>query len=79
MGIFHGKKDGLKLTAYTGDRAILLAFDLDEEQIDRLAGFTIAATPPDIAGSIPQTLSAQLKFLKNIVYLKCPNPRFHLL
>ncbi|MDD1701118.1 MAG: phospholipase D-like domain-containing protein [Methanoregula sp.] len=47
MGIYHGKKDGLKLTAYTGDRAVLLAFDLDKEHIDRLAGFAIAATLPD--------------------------------
>ncbi|MEN6442793.1 MAG: phospholipase D-like domain-containing protein [Methanoregula sp.] len=46
MGIYSGEKNGLKLTGYTGDRAVLLTFDLSENQIDRCAGFAIAVTLP---------------------------------
>lgn len=45
MGIYHDEKDGLKFTAYTGDRAVLLAFDLDENKTDDLAGFAIECPP----------------------------------
>ena len=44
---FSGTQDGLSLTAYRGDGAVLLAFDLDEKRTPGLAGFAIHCTMPD--------------------------------
>jgi hypothetical protein len=38
--------DGLSLVAYRGDAKTLLAWDLDEDRREGLAGFTIACRPP---------------------------------
>ncbi|MFA6363055.1 phospholipase D-like domain-containing protein [Methanoregula sp.] len=46
MGIFRTSRDGLFVTAYAGDRAILLAFNLIEDKTDGLAGFSIAVAGP---------------------------------
>lgn len=40
-------QDGITLTAYRGDGAALLAFDLDQQRTPHLAGFTRQVTPPD--------------------------------
>jgi len=47
MGMYRGSGDGISVAAYTGDRAVLLAFDLAADRVDGLAGFAIACTPPD--------------------------------
>jgi hypothetical protein len=49
MGIYRGEGDGISLTAYTGDRAVLLAFDLKKERILDLAGFAVACAFPGTA------------------------------
>jgi hypothetical protein len=47
MGMYRGSGDGISVAAYTGDRAVLLAFDLAADRVDGLAGFAVACTPPD--------------------------------
>ena len=49
MGISYQENEGLAVTAYAGDRTVLLAFDLPEAAIDNLAGFAIAVSEPDAA------------------------------
>jgi len=68
MGIYHKEKDGLWVTVYTGDRAILLAFDLPENQIDQLAGFSISCTLPDTghAGNGEYFLPNRLNFKRKV-------------
>jgi hypothetical protein len=51
MGISTRENEGLAVTAYSGDRTVLLAFDLPEERIDNLAGFAVAVSEP---GSAPR-------------------------
>jgi len=46
MGMYRGSGDGISVTAYTGNRAMLLAFDLALERVDGLAGFAVGCTPP---------------------------------
>ncbi len=41
------KNEGLAVTAYDGDGAVLLAFDIDEEKTQNLAGFAVKAVTPD--------------------------------
>jgi hypothetical protein len=45
--MYRGLGDGISVAAYTGDRAVLLAFDLAKDQVGGLAGFAVACTPPD--------------------------------
>lgn len=40
------QSNGFTFTAHVGDRAVLLAFDLDESKLDHLAGFAVQVTPP---------------------------------
>src|SRR5262249_19358431 len=40
-------KDGLSLKIFRGDRAVLLAFDLDDHLTQDFAGFAIKSTSPD--------------------------------
>ena len=64
MGIFRSSREGLSVAAYTGDRAVLLAFNLEKEKTDRLAGFSIAVAgpkKPSDAGK-PYYLSNRLNF-----------------
>jgi hypothetical protein len=49
MGISYQENEGLAVTAYAGDRTVLLAFDLPEEKIENLAGFAIVVSEPDSA------------------------------
>jgi hypothetical protein len=46
MGEFY-KSEGLAVTAYDGDGVILLAFDIDEDKTQNLAGFAVKAVTPD--------------------------------
>jgi hypothetical protein len=41
MSIDKNQKDGFYFTSYTGDGAVLLAFNLDEDKMDDLAGFAV--------------------------------------
>lgn len=41
------KNEGFSLSAYCGDGSVLLSFNLDEDKLDRLAGFAIKAKTPD--------------------------------
>ncbi|MFA7695149.1 MAG: phospholipase D-like domain-containing protein [Methanoregula sp.] len=68
MGIFCASRAGLFVTAYTGDRAILLAFDLDKDKTDELAGFSIAVAAPGKkpGGSKPYYLSNRLNFADKV-------------
>jgi hypothetical protein len=43
--MYRGSGDGISVAAYTGDRAVLLAFDLAADQVEGLAGFAVACTP----------------------------------
>ena len=45
MGMYRGSGDGISVAEYTGDRAVLLAFDLAADRVDGLAGFATACTP----------------------------------
>jgi len=63
----HG---GLKMLAYPGDDAVLLAFDLDAEPGADFAGFAIKCTPPQ---GRPYYLYNRLNLTKAIRLL--PRPR----
>jgi len=41
------RNEGLAVTAYDGDGAILLAFDIDEDKTQNLAGFAVKAITPN--------------------------------
>jgi hypothetical protein len=41
------KSDGFSLTAYCGDAAVLLAFNLEKDRMDKLAGFAVKAVTPN--------------------------------
>lgn len=41
-----GEADGLSVKAYKGDGSVLLAFDLDKQLTERLAGFAVKRVPP---------------------------------
>ncbi|MDQ1252697.1 MAG: hypothetical protein QG646_1829, partial [Euryarchaeota archaeon] len=41
------KDEGLAVTAYDGDGVILLAFDIDEDKTQNLAGFAVKVVTPD--------------------------------
>lgn len=56
----HNK--GLTLKVYRGDRAILIAFNLEEQQTPNLAGFAIKVTDPD----------GKSEFLKNRLSFTSP-------
>jgi phosphatidylserine/phosphatidylglycerophosphate/cardiolipin synthase-like enzyme len=47
MSSTKASKDGLSLTAYLGDRAVLLAFNIEEEKTSKLAGFAVKCLAPD--------------------------------
>ena len=46
MSIDKNQKDGFYFTSYTGDGAVLLAFNLDEDKMDDLAGFAVKCKAP---------------------------------
>jgi hypothetical protein len=46
LSIDKNQKDGFSFTCYTGDGAVLLAFNLEEDKIDNLAGFAIKCKAP---------------------------------
>lgn len=46
MSIEKNQKDGFSFTCYPGDGAVLLAFNLDEDKIDNLAGFAVKCKAP---------------------------------
>jgi hypothetical protein len=46
LSIDTNQKDGFSFTCYTGDGAVLLAFNLDEAKIDKLAGFAVKCKAP---------------------------------
>ncbi len=52
-------QDGLTLTAYGGDGAVLLGFDLAPERTPHLAGFALRYTPP---GGQPTYIANRLNF-----------------
>src|SRR5215216_1772322 len=52
-------QDGLTLTAYGGDGAALLGFDLAPERTPHLAGFALRYTPP---GGQPTYIANRLNF-----------------
>jgi hypothetical protein len=60
-------EDSLRVARYVGDAAILLAFDLDENTIDKLAGFAIKCKTPN-RGPYP----SNEYFLPNKVNLQEP-------
>jgi len=68
MGISSAENNGLAVTAYAGDRTVLLAFDLPEDAIDNLAGFAIAVSEPGAAPNRkhPYYLLNRLKFAAGI-------------
>ena len=41
------KNDGLAVTAYHGDGTVLLAFDIDEDKTQNLAGFAVKVVTPN--------------------------------
>lgn len=48
MSAVTNRKDGFTASAYSGDNAVLLSFNLTEDKIDDLAGFAIhCVAPPD--------------------------------
>jgi len=68
MGITSQKNDGLAVTAYVGDRTVLLAFDILKAKIKNLAGFAIAVSMPDkpLDEKRPYYLKNRLRFEKGI-------------
>lgn len=46
MSIDTKQKDGFSFSRYTGDGAVLLAFNLEESKIDNLAGFALKCKAP---------------------------------
>jgi hypothetical protein len=46
-GQVRQQSGGLTFTAYSGDGAVLLAFDLDQGMQQDLAGFAVEYTDPD--------------------------------
>ena len=46
MSIDKNQKDGFYFTSYTGDGAVLLAFNLDDDKMDDLAGFAVKCKAP---------------------------------
>ncbi len=59
------KNNGLSVTSYIGDSAVLLAFDLEEDKITNLAGFAIKCLAPNTA-----PYRSNEYFLKNQLNLK---------
>ncbi len=59
------KNNGLSSIAYIGDGSVLLAFDLDEDKITNLAGFSIKCTTPSNGPYQSNTY-----FLQNFLSLK---------
>lgn len=47
-----GLQSGLQLSAYRGDGAVLLAFNLKETPKAGFAGFSVRCTPPSAKASI---------------------------
>ena len=45
LGQFY-KNDGLAVASYAGDGSVLLAFDVDEDKTQNLAGFAVKAVTP---------------------------------
>jgi hypothetical protein len=64
--------DGLTLKAYRGDGAALLAFDLDEDLADDLAGFAVECVPPRGASYM---LKNRLSFERRITAGTTPGRR----
>jgi phosphatidylserine/phosphatidylglycerophosphate/cardiolipin synthase-like enzyme len=69
--MYRGSGDGISVAAYTGDRAVLLAFDLAADRVEGLAGFAVACTPPDTARSANRAkdeyfLQNRLNFAKGV-------------
>ena len=67
---------GLSLTAYRGDAAVLLAFNLEPEPKDGFAGFAVKCTPPD---GHPFFLKNRLNFQDPITAATTPEQRHAIL
>jgi len=65
--IEKNQKDGFSFTCYTGDGAVLLAFNLAEDKIDNLAGFAVECKAPHI-----ETYKTDTYWLKNRLNFKKP-------
>ena len=59
LGQFY-KNDGLAVASYAGDGSVLLAFDVDEDKTQNLAGFAVKAVTPH-----PGPYSSNEYWLKN--------------
>jgi hypothetical protein len=46
LSIDKSQRDGFYFTSYTGDSAVLLAFNLEDDKIDNLAGFAVKCKAP---------------------------------
>jgi hypothetical protein len=44
--MYRGSGDGISVAAYNGDRAVLLAFDLEADRAEGLAIFVVARLTP---------------------------------
>jgi phosphatidylserine/phosphatidylglycerophosphate/cardiolipin synthase-like enzyme len=64
--------NGLTVKAYRGDGAVLLAFDLDPDLKDRLAGFAVECQPPNAQ---PYMLKNRLSFRQNLTAATTPAQR----
>src|SRR3989442_10468811 len=62
---FASKNNGLSSIAYIGDGSVLLVFDLEEDKIANLAGFSIKCTTPSNG-----PYSSNTYFLQNLLSLK---------
>lgn len=59
-------KDGLTVTAHVGDRAVLLAFDIEKSKLENLAGFAVYCKPEHDPGYwLPNRLSFQHAITKD--------------
>lgn len=68
--------NGLSVTAYTGDGAVLLAFDISEDKLDKLSGFAIKCLTPN-KGPYPTNeyfLKNRLSFEHEITSSKLATP-----
>jgi hypothetical protein len=76
MSLSKADNNGLFVAAYTGNGAVLLAFDLDENKTDKLAGFAIKCLTPD-KGPYPTNeyfLKNRLSFTQKLTNTKLVTP-----
>jgi phosphatidylserine/phosphatidylglycerophosphate/cardiolipin synthase-like enzyme len=65
-------QDGLSVTSYRGDGSVLLAFNLEDQPQDNLAGFAIHCTPPQ---GRPYFLRNRLNFKQGLTSSTTPAQR----